>query len=40
MASLHDRIDDDDWISLGAVEDDDAYNARFAEIFGVDITTT
>lgn len=39
MAGLHDRIDDADWIGLGAIEDDDEYNARFEEIFGVDITT-
>ena len=38
MAALHDRISDDDWIGLGAIEDDDAYNRRFAEIFGVDIS--
>jgi NAD(P)-dependent dehydrogenase (short-subunit alcohol dehydrogenase family) len=39
MAALHDRIDDDDWVALGAIENDDDYNRRFAEIFGVDITT-
>jgi len=39
MAALHDRIDDDDWVGLGAIDDDDEYNRRFAEIFGVDITT-
>jgi NAD(P)-dependent dehydrogenase (short-subunit alcohol dehydrogenase family) len=38
MAALHDRIDDADWIGLGAIEDDDEYNRRFAEIFGVDIS--
>jgi NAD(P)-dependent dehydrogenase (short-subunit alcohol dehydrogenase family) len=39
MAALHDRVDDADWIALGAIEDDADYNARFGEIFGVDITT-
>ena len=37
MAALHDRIADDDWVGLGAIDDDDEYNRRFAEIFGVDI---
>jgi NAD(P)-dependent dehydrogenase (short-subunit alcohol dehydrogenase family) len=31
------RISDDDWIALGAVEDDDAYYARFAELFGLEL---
>jgi NAD(P)-dependent dehydrogenase (short-subunit alcohol dehydrogenase family) len=39
MAALHDRVDDADWVALGAIEDDADYNARFSEIFGVDITT-
>jgi hypothetical protein len=39
LAALHDRVDDADWIGLGAIEDDDEYNRRFQEIFGVDITT-
>ncbi len=38
MAALHDRIDDADWIGLGAIESDDDYNRRFQEIFGVDIS--
>ena len=29
-----------DLSQLGAIEDDDDYNRRFAEIFGVDITTS
>lgn len=37
MSALHDRIDDDDWVGLGAIADDDAYYDRFAELFGVDI---
>jgi len=40
MSARHDRIDDDDWIGLGAIADDDEYNRRFAEIFGVDISTS
>jgi NAD(P)-dependent dehydrogenase (short-subunit alcohol dehydrogenase family) len=39
MAALHDRIDDADWIGLGAIEDDADYITRFNEIFGVDIST-
>jgi NAD(P)-dependent dehydrogenase (short-subunit alcohol dehydrogenase family) len=39
MSALHDRIDDADWIGLGAIEDDADYIARFREIFGVDIAT-
>jgi NAD(P)-dependent dehydrogenase (short-subunit alcohol dehydrogenase family) len=38
MAALHDRIDDADWIALGAIEDDAEYIKRFDEIFGIDIT--
>ena len=39
MAARHDRIDDADWLELGAVEDDEVYMDRFAEIFDVDIRT-
>ena len=38
LAALHDRIDDTDWIALGAIEDDADYIVRFKEIFGVDLT--
>jgi len=38
MAGLHDRIDDADWIGLGAIDDDADYVTRFDEIFGVDIS--
>ncbi len=31
-------ISDADWIALGAIEDDEAYAARFTELFGLDIT--
>jgi NAD(P)-dependent dehydrogenase (short-subunit alcohol dehydrogenase family) len=37
MAPLHDRIADDDWIGLGAIDDDAEYYARFDELFGLDI---
>jgi NAD(P)-dependent dehydrogenase (short-subunit alcohol dehydrogenase family) len=37
MAPLHDRIADDDWIGLGAIEDDAEYYARFDDMFGLDI---
>ncbi len=39
MADLHDRISDDDWIALGAIENDAEYAQRFDEIFAIDITT-
>jgi NAD(P)-dependent dehydrogenase (short-subunit alcohol dehydrogenase family) len=39
LAGRHDRIDDADWLELGTIADDEAYNARFQEIFGVDIRT-
>lgn len=39
MAALHDRIDEADWLELGKIADDDAYNARFQEIFDIDIRT-
>lgn len=31
------RTSDADWVGLGAVEDDDAYYERFAELFGLDL---
>jgi hypothetical protein len=31
-------ISDDAWIALGAIEDDDAYYARFQKLFDLDIT--
>ena len=37
MAPLHDRIDDADWIALGAIEDDAEYYERFDDMFGLDI---
>ena len=37
LASRHDRIDDEDWIGLGAIADDEEYAARFFDVFGVDI---
>jgi len=39
LSAMHDRVDDQDWIALGAIEDDAEYVARFNEIFGVDIST-
>ncbi|MGA9278993.1 SDR family oxidoreductase [Ilumatobacter sp.] len=38
MSALHDRIDDADWLELGALEDDADYITRFNEIFGIDIS--
>lgn len=37
LAELHDRIDDVDWISMGALEDDDAYYSAFEGVFGLDL---
>ncbi len=31
------RISDDDWVGLGAIDDDQAYFERFYELFGLDI---
>lgn len=32
------KVSDEDWVALGAIEDDDEYLARFSELFGLDIT--
>jgi NAD(P)-dependent dehydrogenase (short-subunit alcohol dehydrogenase family) len=37
LAELHDRIDDSDWIALGAIEDDEEYYRRFHDMFGLDL---
>ena len=37
MAALHDRIDDSDWIALGAIDEDDEYYRTFNEVFGLDL---
>jgi NAD(P)-dependent dehydrogenase (short-subunit alcohol dehydrogenase family) len=37
LAELHDRIDDADWIALGAIEEDDDYYRRFHDVFGLDL---
>lgn len=39
MAAMHDRISDEDWIELGAIDDDADYITRFKDILGVDIST-
>lgn len=31
-------VSDEDWVALGAIDDDDAYHGRFQKLFGVDIT--
>ena len=33
------NVSDEDWVALGAIEDDNEYLARFTELFGLDITT-
>lgn len=37
LADLHDRIDDDDWVAMGAIEDDADYYRRFLDMFGLDL---
>lgn len=37
LAALHDRIDDDAWVGLGAIDDDEEYARRFQDLFGLDI---
>ncbi|HYN33198.1 MAG TPA: SDR family oxidoreductase [Ilumatobacteraceae bacterium] len=37
LAELHDRIDDSDWIAMGAIEEDAAYYQRFHDLFGLDL---
>lgn len=37
LAELHDRIDDSDWIAMGAIEEDAAYYDRFHDVFGLDL---
>ncbi len=37
LAELHDRIDDSDWIAMGAIEEDAAYYQRFHDVFGLDL---
>jgi NAD(P)-dependent dehydrogenase (short-subunit alcohol dehydrogenase family) len=37
LAELHDRIDDSDWIALGAIEEDEEYYQRFHDMFGLDL---
>jgi NAD(P)-dependent dehydrogenase (short-subunit alcohol dehydrogenase family) len=32
------RINDEQWVALGAIEDDDEYYCAFSETFGIDIT--
>jgi NAD(P)-dependent dehydrogenase (short-subunit alcohol dehydrogenase family) len=37
LAALHDRIDDGDWIAMGAIEDDEEYYRAFQDVFGLDL---
>jgi NAD(P)-dependent dehydrogenase (short-subunit alcohol dehydrogenase family) len=34
------KVSDADWIALGAIEDDDAYYARFKELFGLELRSS
>lgn len=33
------RLSDEDWVSMGTIDDDAAYIERFRDVFGVDIST-
>ncbi len=37
LAANKPKVSDEDWVALGAIEDDAEYAARFGELFGVDI---
>ncbi len=37
LAELHDRIDDVDWIAMGAIEEDEEYYDAFHGVFGLDL---
>jgi NAD(P)-dependent dehydrogenase (short-subunit alcohol dehydrogenase family) len=37
LASRRPSVSDEDWVALGAIDDDAEYEARFEEIFGLDI---
>jgi NAD(P)-dependent dehydrogenase (short-subunit alcohol dehydrogenase family) len=37
LAELHDRIDDADWIAMGAIEEDAEYYRTFHDVFGLDL---
>jgi len=37
LCAARDRVSDADWVALGAIEDDDAYYERFAELFGLEL---
>ncbi len=37
LCAARGRISDADWIALGALEDDEAYYERFAELFGLEL---
>ena len=39
LTSRRPEVSDEDWVALGAIEDDAEYIARFADLFGVDIST-
>ena len=32
------NVSDEDWVALGAIEDDAAYLSRFKELFDIDLT--
>lgn len=37
LSANRSRVSDEEWVALGAIEDDEAYKARFTELFGLDI---
>lgn len=38
LTSALDRVPVEEWVALGAIEDDAVYRARFSELFGLDIS--
>ena len=39
LSSNRKNFSDEDWVALGAIEDDAEYEARFSELFGLDISS-
>jgi NAD(P)-dependent dehydrogenase (short-subunit alcohol dehydrogenase family) len=37
LAGNRPRVSDEDWVALGGIDDDDEYEVRFQELFGLDI---
>lgn len=39
LSSNRKNFSDEDWVAMGAIEDDAEYEARFSELFGLDISS-